>query len=140
MQQRNKIAPSSKSIFTEGDKKFISISSGGLLAVDFLFIQGYLSLVRLDNPEKFALSCFVISIPFLVTFVVAINMVQDIQSKSFWTRLGTIFVFIFAVIINIIGLIGAFWHFSTDIGNLFIMCIMLAVLLAGAVFFPIHKK
>src|SRR5947209_6834905 len=110
MEQKEETAAPYYSLLTAEDKKLIQFSCGGLLAVDFLFIQSYVSLAQLDSYEQTALNCFVATIPFLVVFAIAASLLT-VEWKSRWIKLGVVFFFSFVMMVNVYGLLNAFYHF-----------------------------
>ena len=138
MEQEEILLPR-KRLLTEGDKKFIQISCGSLIAVDFLLMQCYLSRTQLDNCERTAMYCFAAAIPFLVAYAFAAKFII-VECKSIWTWLGVAFLGGLAMIVNIGGIMSAFWHFSPEIGELFFASSTLALMFFGKVFLPVPKR
>lgn len=126
-------------LLSNNDRKCVQLFCGGLLAVDFLFIQGYLSITQLDSFERIAMDCFMAAMPFLVVFAVTANLL-NVHLTSRLLKICVFFLFCFAVITNGYGLMNAFWHFSYEIGNIFFASSIFAVFLMGKVFMPLPKQ
>jgi hypothetical protein len=139
MEQEEETSLPQKRLFTQADTRLLLFSCGALIAVDFLFIQGYVSLAGLDTFEQTAMDCFAAAIPFLVVYAFAANLLI-VERKSPWIRLGVILLFVLVVMVNLYGLLNAFWHFSSGIGAIFFCSSFFALLLAGKIFFPPSKR
>jgi len=112
MEQAEGTSLPQKRLFTQDDTRLLQFSCGALLAVDSLFIQGYVSLAGLDSFEQTAMDCFAAAIPFLVVYAFAANLLM-VERTSPWRRLGVVLLFVLAVFVNLYGLLNAFWHFAS---------------------------
>ena len=87
MEQKEEPLLTGNPLLSKDDKRYFRFICGGLIAVDFLFIQGYLSLIRLDSFEQTAMYCFAAAIPILVVFAIAASLITT-ETNSFWIKLG----------------------------------------------------
>lgn len=139
MKQEKEMLSSSNNFFTEDDKRTIQLISGGLIGVNFLLIQGYISLVQLDSFERTAMDCFAATIPLLVVYAIAVNF-PVAQSKSKWVKLLITLLFAIITVVNLFGIGSAFFHFSLEIGAFFFCSFGLALMLLAQVLMPIPRK
>jgi hypothetical protein len=126
---------------TESNSKFYQFLCSGLIAVDFLFIQGYLS-TKLDLPETLALYAFAISLPLLVLYLLLSSLFSheafnyDSERKMLFTSFSTAMI----SIANYAGIALSFFHFSLDIGTWFVFSSFIALLILAFVYIPVHRK
>jgi hypothetical protein len=125
----------------EANSSFFRFLCGGLIGVDLLFLQGYLT-TKLDPPETIALYAFAISLPFLTLCLVLSSMFTseffdfENETKVLFTHISLIF----SIFLSYIGIMLSFFHFSLSIGTCFLFSSFIALLFLALIYLPVRKK
>ena len=122
--------------------RMIKVFCSGLIVVNLLVFQGYLSLGSLDIAESISLYIFAGTLPLLILCTLLCILNNDTYPWSPYplprsrtsphsNAKSELYsnVFLFASTINVLGIIAVFFHFSVILGVLFIFSIVTALLL-----------
>lgn len=122
--------------------RMIKVFCGGLIAVNLLIFQGYISLGSLDIAENISLYIFAGTLPLLVLCTLLCIFNEDAypwmpyplpraRTSPHPNAKSALYsnVFLFAFTVNVLGIITVFFHFGVILGVLFLFSIVVSLLL-----------